>query len=408
MIKKSEYKKDFHIFNQKIEGKDLIYLDSAATTQKPYKVIDKMSEYLNENCASPNRGAYYLSEKSTLMYEEVRNDISKLINSKKSEEIIFTKNTTESLNIIAYSYGLNNLNKEDEIVVSILEHHSNIVPWQEVCKKTGAKLKFMQVDNRGQISEEEINEKITNKTKFVGVTHVSNALGTITNVEDVIKKAHEVGAKIVVDGAQAVPHMKIDVQKLDVDFYVFSGHKMLGPTGIGILYAKEEILNEMEPFLTGGDMIEYVTKEKTTFAKIPNKFEAGTQNVMGAIGLGEAIKYIQSIGYDKICEIEKNLTKYALEELSKLEYIEIYGGKDLSKKSSVIAFNIKDVHPHDVATILSKDGVCIRAGHHCTQPLAKFMGVNATCRVSFYLYNDKNDVDKFINSIKTVREWLKV
>jgi cysteine desulfurase/selenocysteine lyase len=395
------YKKDFPIF----ENKELIYLDSAATTQKPNSVINAISQYYKTYCASPHRGTYYLSEKSTELYDNARRKVAEFISAKNEKEILFTKNATESLNLIAYSYGMQNIAKDDEIVVSILEHHSNLVPWQEVAKKTGAKLKFMYIDEEGQIPKEEI-KKITQKTKVVCITHVSNVLGTIVDIGPIIKQAHQNGAKVIVDGTQAVPHMKVDMQKIDADFYVFSAHKMLGPTGIGVLYAKESILEHMNPFLMGGDMIEYVSEQDTTFAEIPNKFEAGTQNVSGAVGLNAAIEYIEKIGYEKINKMEKELLSYAIEKLSELPYIEIYGPKDIDKRCGVIAFNVKDVHPHDVATILNDSGVCIRAGHHCAQPLGKFLGVSATCRISFYLYNDKNDVDQFIEAIKTVRKWI--
>ena len=387
-----DYKKDFPIFN----NRDIAYLDSGATTQKPQYVIDAIDEFYEHNNANPHRGAYSLSIDATNVYEGTREKIAKFINARKANEIIFSKNASESLNLIAYSYGLDNLKKDDEVVLSIMEHHSNLVPWQMVAKKTESKLNYMYINDNFEISDEEIETKITDKTKIVGITHVSNVLGTINNIEKIIKYAHKKGAIVVVDGSQSIPHMEIDVQKLDADFFVFSGHKMLAPLGIGILYGKKEILNKMNPFLMGGDMIEYVYEQETTFAPLPNKFEAGTQNVEGVIGLGAAIDYIKNIGYNKIQEIEKEVTSYARQELSKLEYLTLYLTPNEEKHSSVISFNIKGVHPHDVASILDSENVCVRSGNHCAQPLLRSMGIDSTCRASFYIYNTKEDVDKLV------------
>ena len=385
-------KKDFPIF----ENKDITYLDSGATTQKPTSVLEAIEKFYKNENANPHRGAYGLSIEATEIYENTRDKIAKFINAKHREEIIFSKNASESLNLIAYSYGLDNLKKDDEIVLSIMEHHSNLVPWQMVAKKTESKLNYMYINDNFEISDEEIETKITDKTKIVGITHVSNVLGTINNIEKIIKYAHKKGAIVVVDGSQSIPHMEIDVQKLDADFFVFSGHKMLAPLGIGILYGKREILNKMNPFLMGGDMIEYVYEQETTFAPLPNKFEAGTQNVEGVIGLGAAIDYIKNIGYNKIQEIEKEVTSYARQELSKLEYLTLYLTPNEEKHSSVISFNIKGVHPHDVASILDSENVCVRSGNHCAQPLLRSMGIDSTCRASFYIYNTKEDVDKLV------------
>ena len=304
-----EIKEDFPILNER----KISYLDSAATTHKPIQVIDKIDEFYNKYNANPHRGAYSLSMEATGIYEDTRDKIASFINAKRREEIIFTKNATESLNLIAYSYGTQNLKKDDEIVISIMEHHSNLVPWQKIAKVTGAKLKYMYIDDNFEISDEEIKSKITEKTKIVGITHISNVTGTVNDVEKIIKYAHEKGAITVVDASQSIAHMKIDVQKIDTDFLVFSGHKMLAPLGIGVLYGKKEILNNMSPFLMGGDMIEYVYEQETTFAPLPNKFEAGTQNVEGVIGLGAAIEYIERIGYDNINKIEKEIISYAIE-----------------------------------------------------------------------------------------------
>ena len=391
----NEFKKDFPIFN----NKDIVYLDSGATTQKPIQVIKKIEEFYENANANPHRGAYLLSIEATQVYEEARDKIAKFINAKHREEVIFSKNATESLNLIAYSYGLENLKKDDEIVISIMEHHSNLVPWQKVAKQTGAKLNYMYINDEFEISDEEIENKITSKTKIVGITYVSNVTGTINNVKKIIEKAHKVGAKVVVDASQAIPHMKIDVQDLNCDFLVFSGHKMFAPLGIGVLYGKREILNSMTPFLMGGDMIEYVYEQDTTFAPLPNKFEAGTQNVEGVVGLAAAIDYINQIGYDKIDEIENEVVEYAREELSKLDYLELYMTPNKENHSSVISFNIKGIHPHDVASILDSENVCVRSGNHCAQPLLRSLGIDSTCRASFYIYNTKEDVDKLIKAL---------
>ena len=396
-------KKDFQI----LENRKIAYLDSGATTQKPIQVINAISDFYKKYNANPHRGAYSLSIEATEEYENTRTKIAKFINAKHREEIIFSKNATESLNLIAYSYGMDKLEKEDEIVLSIMEHHSNLVPWQKVSQRTGAKLKYMYINENFEISDEEIKEKITPKTKIVGITHVSNVLGTINDIEKIIKYAHKMGAIVVVDSAQSIPHMQIDVQKLDCDFLVFSGHKMLAPLGIGVLYGKKEILNNMNPFLMGGDMIEYVHEQETTFAPLPNKFEAGTQNVEGVIGLGAAIDYIQNIGYNKIQEIEKEVISYAREQLSKLGFLTLYLTPNKEKHSGVISFNINGVHPHDVASILDTEGVCVRSGNHCAQPLLRSMGIDSTCRASFYLYNTKDDVDNLVKGLNKAYDMFK-
>ena len=388
-------KKDFPL----LENENITYLDSGATTQKPIQVIKAVEEFYQKYNANPHRGAYSLSVEATEQYENTRTKIAKFINAKHREEIIFSKNATESLNLIAYSYGLDNLKKDDEVVISIMEHHSNLVPWQKMTKQTGSKLNYMYINENYEITDEEIESKIPDKTKIVGITHVSNVLGTINNVKKIIKYAHKKGAVVIVDASQSIPHMKIDVQDLDADFLVFSGHKMLAPLGIGVLYGKREILNKMTPFLMGGDMIEYVYEQDTTFAPLPNKFEAGTQNVEGVIGLGAAIDYIENLGYDKIQEIEHEVISYARQELSKLDYLTLYTTPNEENHSSVISFNIKGVHPHDVASILDSEGVCVRSGNHCAQPLMRFLGIDSTCRASFYIYNTKEDVDKLVKAL---------
>ena len=390
-----EIKKDFPL----LENRDIAYLDSGATTQKPKQVIEAIEKYYKNNNANPHRGAYSLSIEATEQYENTRTKIAEFINAKHREEIIFSKNATESLNLIAYSYGIEKLKKDEEVVISIMEHHSNLVPWQKVTKKTGSKLKYMYINENYEIPDEEIENKITEKTKIVGITHISNVLGTRNNIKKIIKYAHKKGAIVIVDASQSIPHIKIDVQDLNADFLVFSGHKMLAPLGIGVLYGKREILNNMTPFLMGGDMIEYVYEQETTFAPLPNKFEAGTQNVEGVIGLGAAIDYIQKIGYDKIQEKENEVIKYARQELSKLNYLKLYLTPNSQNHSSVISFNINGVHPHDVASILDSENVCVRSGNHCAQPLMRFLGIDSTCRASFYFYNTKEDVDKLVTAL---------
>ena len=383
-----------------LQERKISYLDSGATTQKPQCVIDAIESYYKECNANPHRGAYSLSIEATEKYESTREKIAKFINARNREEIIFSKNATESLNLIAYSYGLDNLKKDDEVVLSIMEHHSNLVPWQYVTKKTNSKLKFMYINKDYELSKEEIESKITDKTKVVGITHVSNVLGTINDVKEIIRYAHKKGAVVIVDASQSIPHMKIDVQDLDADFLVFSGHKMFAPLGIGVLYGKKELLNKMTPFLMGGDMIEYVYEQNTTFAPLPNKFEAGTQNVEGVIGLGAAIDYIEKIGYKEIRNVEEAITKYAVNELSKLDFLELYITPHLENHSTVISFNIKGVHPHDVASILDSNGVCVRSGNHCAQPLLRYLGMDSTCRASFSIYNTKEDVDNLVEALK--------
>ena len=396
-------KDDFPI----LKNRNIAYLDSGATSQKPQAVIDAISEFYKKCNANPHRGAYALSQEATEIYENTRTKIAEFINAKHREEIIFSKNATESLNLIAYSYGLENIEKDDEIVISIMEHHSNLVPWQKVAKAKQAKLNYMYINENFELSDEEIESKITDKTKIVGITHVSNVLGTINNIEKIIKYAHKKGALVIVDASQSIPHMKIDVQALDADFLVFSGHKMLSPLGIGVLYGKKELLDNMTPFLMGGDMIEYVYEQDTTFASLPNKFEAGTQNVEGVIGLGAAIDYIESLGYDKIEQIEREIVHYAIEELRKLSFLDLYLTKNNENHSAVISFNIKGVHPHDVASILDAEGVCVRSGNHCAQPLMRFLGIDSTCRASFYIYNTKEDVDRLVEALNKAYNMFK-
>ena len=398
-----ELKKDFPLLQNRKET----YLDSGATTQKPIQVIEAVNEYYKKYNANPHRGAYSLSIEATEAYENTRAKVAKFINARYSEEIIFSKNATESLNLVAYSYGMENVNSGDEVVISIMEHHANLVPWQHVTKTKGADLKYMYMNSEYELSDEEIESKITDKTKVVGIVHISNVLGTINNVKKIINYAHKKGAIVVLDVSQSIQHMKIDVQELDADFVAFSGHKMLAPLGIGVLYGKRELLNKMNPFLMGGDMIEYVYEQNTTFAPLPNKFEAGTQNVGGVIGLGAAIDYIEKVGYDTIQKLEKEVVSYAIDELSKLDFMDLYVTPNRENHSGVISFNIKGVHPHDVASILDANGVCVRSGNHCAQPLLRFMGLDSTCRASFYFYNTKEDVDKLVAALNKAYDMFK-
>ena len=404
MADAQEFLKDFPLLNGEIDGKHIAYLDNGATTQKPQQMIQAICGYYGGCNANPHRGAYALSVKATDIYESARRRTAAFIKAKRPEEIIFTKNATEALNLIAYSYGLANVNAGDEIVISISEHHSNLVPWQYVAKTKGAVLKYIYLEEDGNLSQEDIETKITERTKIVAVTQVSNVLGLKNDVKSIVKKAHSFGAVCVVDGSQSVAHIAVDVQDLDCDFFAFSGHKMLSPMGIGVLYGKYDILDRMEPFLRGGDMIEYVQEQESTWAELPAKFEAGTQNVGGAAGLTAAIDYLETITFDRIEAIEKDLVDYALPQLRELPYIELYGcDSRQDNKTGIIAFNVKDVHPHDVATILDSDGVAVRAGHHCAQPLHRYLKQNASCRASFYLYNTREDIDRWIAALKKVR-----
>ena len=399
----SNYREDFKLFS---EYPDLVYFDNAATTQKPNVVLERMVRYYESENANPLRGVYDLSVKATDAYENARARTAEFIGAESASEIIFTRNASESLNLIAKSYGETFLKEGDEIVLTVMEHHSNLLPWQEVGKKTGAKLVFLEPDKTGFISDEEIKAKITEKTKLVSLAHISNVLGRKNPVEKVIKAAHDVGAVAVIDGAQAVPHTRVNVRELDADFYVFSGHKMLAPMGIGVVYGKKKLLNKMPPFLTGGEMIEYVELDSATYAEVPHKFEAGTVNVGGAVGLNEAMNYIDKVGFDYIEETELRLTKRLLEGMKALPYINIAGSENAEEHNGIITFTIDDVHPHDSASILNDAKICVRAGHHCAQPLMKFLGFNSTLRASLYFYNTEEEVDRFLDSLTKVRGWL--
>ena len=388
-----------------VNGKPLVYFDNAATTQKPLQVLKAEEEYYKTQNANPLRGFYNLGIEATKAYEDARHTVASFINA-KDNEIVFTRNTTESINLIMYSYARSVLKPGDEIVISILEHHSNLVPWQQVAAMTGATLSYLYSDMEGIISEEEIENKITYKTKIVAVTHVSNVLGVMTPTDKIIKKAHEMGAVVVLDCAQSVAHTPIDVKEMDMDFAVFSGHKIYGPMGIGVLYGKYELLKKMPPFLTGGEMIELVYEQSATFAEVPERFEAGTQNAAAAIGLASALSYLSDIGFEQIIKTEEELMQYLMDGLKEIPEVTMFGPKDAKQHHGVVSFQIKDVHPHDVATILNEDGIAIRAGNHCAHPLMKYLGVHATCRASISFYNTKEEIDYFINKLKQVRRWL--
>lgn len=401
-----DIRKDYPFLNLKVNGKKIVYLDNAATTQKPQVIIDNIAKFYRGENGNPHRGAHYLAMKSTEVYEEARETVRKFINAKSPNEIVFVRNATEALNLLAYSYGLNNLKKGDEILISIMEHHSNLVPWQMVAKKTGAILKYLYVDKDGQIPFEEIENKVNKNTKIFSCTLASNVLGTVPDAKKIIKYVRKNSdAVIISDGAQYVPHHKIDVCDLDCDFLAFSGHKMYSATGIGVLYGKEELLNSLSPFLSGGDMIEYVYEDKSTFLKSPQRFEAGTQNVEGAVSLAAAINYVESIGLEKIDEYEKYLTKYCYEKISKLDYLDVYTTPD-ENRAPVISFNFKQAHPHDVASILDNYGIAVRSGHHCAQVLHRFLGCNFSVRASFAIYNTVEEVDYFIEHLEDVRRML--
>ncbi len=404
----NKYRNDFPLFkavdehNSK-ENNGLVYLDTAATAQRPYIVLNAMDHFYATQNANPLRGLYSLSERATKAYEDAREAVAKFINAKESREIVFVRNTSEALNLVAYTYGMANVNAGDEIVVSIMEHHSNILPWQFVCASKGATLKFMYVDKEtGEIPESEY-AKITPKTKIVSVTHVSNVLGTTNPVKKIAGIAHANGAVMIVDGAQSTPHIKVDVQDIDADFFALSGHKLCGPMGIGALYGKIELLEAMPPFLRGGEMIEYVTETSATWAEVPHKFEAGTVSAGDAVGMAAAIRYLQNIGMSNIAEHDNALAERLLEGLKKIPHVNIIGNKDAKKRCGIVTFTIDGVHPHDIATLLSEENIAIRAGHHCAQPLGAYLGVPATARASLYFYNTENEIDALIANVSKLR-----
>ncbi len=401
-----DIRNQFPILNQEVNGNPLVYLDSSATSQKPIQVIEVIEKYYREINSNVHRGVHTLGTRATDAYEGAREKVRKFINAKSTQEVIFTRGTTTSLNTVAASYAAANLTEGDEIVITYMEHHSNIIPWQQVAKRTGATLKYLPLQEDGTISLEDVKATITENTKIVSVVQVSNVLGVINPVKEIAQIAHENGAIMVVDGAQSAPHMKIDVQDLDCDFLAFSGHKMCGPTGIGVLYGKKHLLENMEPIEFGGEMIDFVHLYESTWKELPWKFEAGTPIIAGAIGLGAAIDFLNEVGLEKIAEHDQRLAAYALEKMTAVEGMSIYGPLDPAKRTGMVTFNIADVHPHDVATVLDAEGIAVRAGHHCAQPLMKWLKVSATARASFYLYNTEEDIDKLVEGLVKTKEYF--
>lgn len=401
-----EIRKLFPILNQEVNGHQLVYLDSAATSQKPASVIETIEEYYRGYNSNVHRGVHTLGTKATDAYEGAREKVRKFINAASTEEIIFTKGTTASLNMVARSYGGANLSAGDEIVISYMEHHSNIIPWQQIAKQTGATLKYLPLQEDGTISLDDVRATITDSTKIVSIMQVSNVLGVINPVKEIAEIAHEHGAVMVVDGAQSTPHLKVDVRDLDCDFFAFSSHKMVGPTGIGVLYGKKELLENMEPVEFGGEMIDFVGLQDSTWKELPWKFEGGTPIIAGAIGLGAAIDFLEEIGMENIEAHEHKLTAYAMKKMSAVEGLTIFGPVDPEKRAGVITFNLDEVHPHDVATVLDAEGIAVRAGHHCAQPLMKWLKVSSTARASFYLYNTEEDVDKLVDGLVKTKEYF--
>jgi len=403
-INAARIREDFPVLKRYVNDKPLVYFDNAATSQKPKVVIDAIVRYYREYNANIHRGIHKLAEEATLAHEEAREKIAKFVNAKRTEEIIFTRNATESINLVAYSWGRANIRSGDKIVLTIMEHHSNIVPWQLLAQEKDAKIEFVKIDGNGELREDEVQELIDEKTKLVCVTHASNVLGTINPVKDIGRVAHRYGAMFLIDAAQSVPHMTVDVRDIDCDFAAFSGHKMLGPTGIGVLYGKCELLESMPPFLGGGEMIREVHTTGASWKDLPYKYEAGTPNISGAIGLGAAVDYLRGIGMRNVHDYEKEITSYALEQMKQVEGLAIYGPMDVERRVGVVSFNLGDIHPHDLASILDEEGVAIRSGHHCAQPLMEFLELPATSRASFYIYNTKEEVDVFINALEKARK----
>ncbi|EAD0636028.1 cysteine desulfurase [Listeria monocytogenes] len=406
MIDIQKIRADFPILAQEINEKPLAYLDNAATSQKPKQVIEALTHYYEFDNANVHRGVHTLAARATDAYESARGKVAKFIHAREVAEIIFTRGTTSAINLVVDSYAEANIEAGDEIVISYLEHHSNLIPWQQLAKRKGAVLKYIELEEDGAISVEQAKKMIGEKTKIVALAHVSNVLGTITPIKEIAAIAHQFGAVILVDGAQAVPHMEVDVVDLDADFYAFSGHKMMAPTGIGALYGKRELLDAMEPTEFGGEMIDFVELYDSTWKELPWKFEAGTPIIGGAIALGAAIDYLAEVGLANIHAHEQVLASYAIEEMSKIEGITIYGPKDASKRCGLVTFNLEGAHPHDIATILDEDGIAIRAGHHCAQPLMKWLDVSSTARASFYIYNTKEEIDALIDGLKLTKEYF--
>lgn len=406
MISADKIRQDFPILFQEVNDEPLVYLDNAATTQKPKAVLDALTDYYEHENANVHRGVHTLAERATHSYEAAREKVRSFINASETAEVLFTRGTTTSLNWVARSFGEQFIHEGDEILISYMEHHSNVIPWQQLAKKTGASLKYIELTEEGFLDMEKARELINSNTKIVSIAHVSNVLGVINPVEELAQMIHEQGGILVVDGAQSTPHMAIDVQQIDCDFFAFSGHKMCGPTGIGVLYGKRKWLEQMEPVEFGGEMIDFVELYDSTWKELPWKFEAGTPNIAGAIALGHAIDYLEAIGMENIHHYEEELVAYVLPKLQQIERLTIYGPQDPAKRTGVIAFNLDGLHPHDVATALDMEGVAVRAGHHCAQPLLKYLQVAATARASFYFYNTKQDADRLVDAILATKEFF--
>jgi cysteine desulfurase/selenocysteine lyase len=399
----NKIRNEFPVLHQVVNGKPLTYLDNAATAQKPRDVLETLSRYYQEDNANVHRGIHELSRRATVAYEGARQRVAQWLGASEAAEVVWTRGTTEAINLVAASWGMDQLTEGDEVLLTVMEHHSNIVPWQLVARRTGAKLRYIELDEEGKLILDDLDQLLTDRTRLVSMTHVSNALGTINPVQQVIEAAHAAGALVLLDGAQAVPHMKVDVAALDADFYAFSSHKMCGPTGTGVLWARKEILEGMSPYQGGGEMIGIVDRDQSTWADVPHKFEAGTPNIAGAVGAAAAVDFMEKVGYEGIREHESGLLRYAMNRLSELPDLTVYGPQDLKERSGVISFALGDAHPHDIATILDSEGVAIRAGHHCAQLVMKHLGVAATTRASFSLYNTKDDVDRLMDGLQVVQ-----
>jgi cysteine desulfurase/selenocysteine lyase len=397
-------REDFPILKREVNGKPLIYFDNAATSQKPRVVIETLTRYYNEYNANIHRGIHKLAEEATLAHEEAREKVAKFINANRTEEIVFTRNATEAINLVAYTWGRTNIGPGDKIVLTIMEHHSNIVPWQQLAREKNATIEFIKIDSEGLLLQDDINRMIDNKTKLVCVTHASNVLGTINPIKEIARSAHAHNALVLIDAAQSVPHLRVNAKDMDCDFMAFSGHKMLGPTGIGVLYGKTEHLEDMPPFLGGGEMIREVHTTGATWKDLPYKYEAGTPNIAGAIGLGAAVDYLRKIGMDNVHGHEKEITGYALNRMSQVQGLVFFGPKNVNQRVGVVSFNLGDIHAHDLASIMDEDGIAIRSGHHCAQPLMEFLNIPAASRASFYIYNTKEEVDYFIEVLEKARK----
>jgi len=396
-------RRDFPALHQEVNGRQLVYLDNAATSQKPRAVLDVLSAYYREDNANVHRGIHELSRRATIAYEEAREKVARFIGAADPAEVVWTRGTTESINLVAHAWGAPSIRAGDEILLSVMEHHSNLVPWQLLAQRTGARLRFLELDDDGRLVLDDLPKLLSDRTRLVALTHVSNALGTINPVKEIVAAAKRVGATVLLDGAQGVVHTKLDVQDLGADFYAFSGHKMCGPTGIGVLWARRGLLEAMEPWQGGGDMIEFVERDSSTWAEVPHKFEAGTPHIAGAIGLGAAVDYLSSVGMDAIAAHERDLVRYAMERLERIPGLRIYGPPDPAERSAVLSFTLGDAHPHDISTILDSEGVAVRAGHHCAQLVMKRYGLSATARASFYLYNTRAEADRLAEGLEEVR-----